>query len=199
MMKYIGCFHRCWSFLFTTKDQINPFIQMCRNIITFQSLKRMNLFSSSFLAMLTIRWIRINSRQSFFDQAGRITSFKAIPFCFFPKIQWPIFSIKQKKRNYWKCLTQIEFICIDQKIWKVEKFRYEFLHISHIISTSRKPRIFNTVKHSIGKIEMTTLKMKKEIFFWKRKCRREMTCKRRKTWVNGSIRTRYEATIIAEE
>ena len=37
-MEHVRGLDCCWPFLFTAEDEINPFVQVCRDVVTFQSL-----------------------------------------------------------------------------------------------------------------------------------------------------------------
>ena len=38
MMEHVRSLDRCWPFLFTSEDEIDPFVQVCRHVVTFQGL-----------------------------------------------------------------------------------------------------------------------------------------------------------------
>jgi len=56
-----------------------------------------------------------------------------------------------------KLITKIKVVVIEQKLGQIEEFRNEFLNVSHVVFSGREPGVFDAVKHTIGKVKVTTL------------------------------------------
>ena len=53
--------------------------------------------------------------------------------------------------------TEIKVVVIEQKLGQVEEFWNEFFNISHVVFSSRQPRIFDAVEHAVGEVKVSAL------------------------------------------
>lgn len=54
-------------------------------------------------------------------------------------------------------ITEIEVVVIAQKLWQVEEFWNEFLDICHVVFSGRQPGVFDTVKHAVSEVKVSSL------------------------------------------